>query len=110
MSLRTGAVLLRCALALLLIGVMAPFGVRAAKTGDGPHVALAAVEVLGALLLVFPRTVFAGGATLLACVAFALAVQHGTHGAAVPLLYLALLLVALMLLERALRSPLNSIR
>ena len=103
MSLRTGAALLRCALALLLIGVMAPFGVRAAKMGDWSHVTLAAVEVVCALLLVGPRTVLAGGTMLLACVAFALAVQHGTRGAAVPLLYLALLLVALMLLDRALR-------
>ena len=103
MSLRTGSLLLRCALALLLIGVMAPFGVTAAKMGDGPHVVLAAVEIVGALLLTVPRTVFAGGATLLACVAFALAIQHGIRGSAVPLLYLALLLVALMLLDRALR-------
>lgn len=107
MSLRAGSVLLRCALALLLIGVMAPFGVSASKTGDGPHVALAAVEVVAALLLVLPRTVVAGGATLLACVAFGLAVQHRTHGAVVALLYLALLLVAIMLLDRALR-PRNS--
>jgi hypothetical protein len=110
MSLRTGTFLLRCALAVLLIGVMAPFGVTAARRGDGLHAALAAVEIAGALLLLIPRTVLAGGATLLACVAFALAIQHGTHGSAVPLLYLALLLVALMLLDRALRSPLNSTR
>jgi hypothetical protein len=101
MSLRTGSVLLRCALGLLLIGVMAPFGITAVKMGDWPHVALAAAEVAGALLLMFPRTVVAGGATLLACVAFALAVQHGTHGSVVPLCYLALLLVALMLLDQA---------
>jgi len=103
MSLGTGSVLLRCALAVLLIGMMVPFGVASARTGDARHVALAAAEVVGALLLVIPRTVVAGGAMLLACVAFALAVQHGTHGAAVPLLYLALLLVALLLLDRALR-------
>ena len=103
MSLRMGSVLLRCALALLLFGVMVPFGITAAKMGDRPHVALAAAEVVGALLLMIPRTVVAGGVTLLACVAFALAVQHGKPGSAVPLLYLALLLVALMLLDRALR-------
>jgi hypothetical protein len=103
MSLRAGSVLLRLGLALLLIAVMAPFGISAAKTGDGPHVALAAVEVVAAMLLVFPRTVVAGGATLLACVAFGLAVQHRTHGAVISLLYLALLLVALLLLDRALR-------
>jgi hypothetical protein len=103
MSLRTGSVLLRCALALLLIGMMVPFGVASAKTADTLHIVLAAAEVVGALLLMIPRTVVAGGATLLACVAFALAVQHGTHGSAIPLLYLALLLVALMLLDRALR-------
>lgn len=101
MSLRTGSVLLRWALALLLIGVMVPFGVTAMKMGDWPHVALAAAEVVGLLLLMIPRTVVAGGVMLLACVAYALAVQHGTHGSAVPLLYLALLLVALMLLDRA---------
>lgn len=103
MSLRTGSVLLRCAVALLLIGVMAPFGVKAVEMGDRTHVALAAAEIAGALLLMISRTVVAGGATLLACVAFGLAVQHGTHGSAVPLLYLALLLAALMLLDQALR-------
>ena len=103
MSLRTGSLLLRCALAVLLIGTMVPFGVASAKTGDTLHMALGAAEVVGALLLMIPRTVVAGGAILLACVAFALAVQHGTHGSVVPLLYLALLLVALLLLDRALR-------
>jgi hypothetical protein len=102
-SLRIGSFLLRVALALLLIGVMAPFGVSAAGKGDWPHVALAAVEVIGALLLVFPRTVLAGSATLLGCIVFVLAVQHGARGSVVPLLYLALLLCALMLLDRALR-------
>jgi hypothetical protein len=80
---------------------MTPFGVTAAKMGDRTHVALAAAEIAGALLLMIPRTVVAGGVTLLACVAFALAVQHGTHGSIVPLCYLALLLVALMLLDQA---------
>jgi hypothetical protein len=103
MSLRTGSILLRCALALLLIGVMVPFGITAVEMGDKPHVALAVAEVVGAVLLMIPRTLVAGGTTLLACVAFALAVQHGKPGSAVPLLYLALLLIALMLLDRALR-------
>lgn len=52
MSPRAGSVLLRLALALLLIAVMAPFGVSAAETGDRLHVALAAVEVAAALPLV----------------------------------------------------------
>ena len=103
MNLRIGNVLLRVALALLIIGVMGPFGVSAVGKGDWPHVALAAVEVIGALLLVVPRTVLVGSATLLGCIVFVLAVQHGAHGSVVPLLYLALLLFGLILLDRALR-------
>jgi hypothetical protein len=101
MNRRTGSLLLRCSLGVLLIAVMTPFGVTAVEMGDKTHAALAAAEITGALLLMIPRTVVAGGATLLACVAFALAVQHGTHGSIVPLCYLALLLVALMLLDQA---------
>ena len=102
-AVRAAGAAVRIALGLLLVGLMVPFGIHALAKGDRAHVILAAAEVSGAVLFMIPRTVLAGGLTLLGCVAYALVV-HRTLGAAVPLLYLALLLVACMLLDRALRG------
>ena len=72
------------------------------KAGNHVHIVLATVEIVGAILLMLPRTVVAGAATLLLCIAFALVVHRAASP--VPLLYLALLLVACVLLDRAVRA------